>query len=100
MLPQMHGTVVGNQERTQLERERLDTVSTGHLPVDEEVMLDLAEEPLDRRPQHRGLVGDVGVHSVGRDADLSGVPRTDTALVPGATKQSEHQFSLFGITNS
>jgi hypothetical protein len=30
MLPQMHGTVVGNQERTHLERERLDTASTGH----------------------------------------------------------------------
>lgn len=60
MWPPMHGTGVGTQERTQLESERLDTVSKGHL------------EPLDRRPQHRGLVGEVGVHGVGRNADLSG----------------------------
>jgi hypothetical protein len=90
------------QERTQLERERLDTVSTGDLPVDEEVALDLAEEPLDRRPQHGGLVGDVGVHSVGCDADLSGdAPHRHRASARSNEAVRTSVFAqLFGITNS
>jgi hypothetical protein len=60
---------MGRQVCTQVQRERLDALAPRPLPVGEDVVVDLAEQPFDQGVEHGGLVREVRVHGVGRHAD-------------------------------
>lgn len=70
----MNRSGVSHQPSAQLQGKGFDPIAPGHLPIGEPVVVDLPEESLDQGPQYGGLVREVGVDGVRRDAELGGDP--------------------------